>query len=374
MQQMITLLMFTMLTACIHTSDNKVPMNYSQKEFQSEINGKKTDLYLLTNKQGMTVTLTNYGAKIVSIFVPDRKGNLNDVVLGFGSLADYIKFGASHGATIGPFANRISGANFMIDSILYNLPKNNGENCIHSGKESFYRQVWDASQTGNSVEMALQSPDGEWGFPGNKKVRVVFTLTEDNELKINYFATSDKATHFNITNHSYFNLRGEGNGDILNHQAVIRAMKVTRVDSFMIPTGELDNIQGTPLDFLTPHSFGERIDSDHPQLNLAKGYDFNYILDKPSGELAFAASVFEPESGRYMEVFTTEPGIQLYTGNHLRGNEIGKSHLPYNSRSGFCLETQHFPDTPNRPEFPSTLLFPGDTLSSTTIFRFSVKK
>jgi aldose 1-epimerase len=368
------ILMITVLTACIHSSDNKVSMNYSQKDFASEINGKRTDLYILTNKQGMTVTLTNYGAKIVSIFVPDRNGKMADVVLGFGSIADYIKYGASHGATVGPYANRISGANFMIDSIVYNLQKNSGENCIHSGKESFYRQVWDASQTGNAVEMTLQSPDGEWGFPGNKKVRVVFTLTEDNELRIDYSATTDKATHFNLTNHSYFNLRGEGNGDILSHMAVINSTKVTRVDSFMIPTGDIVNIQGSPLDFMTPHTFGERIDADDQQLKIAKGYDFNYIIDKPSGELAFAASVSEPESGRHLEVFTTEPAVQLYTGNNLRGNEIGKSYIPYNSRSGFCLETQHFPDTPHRPEFPATLLIPGDTLSSITIFKFSVKK
>jgi aldose 1-epimerase len=349
-------------------------MKYTAAEFQSEINGEKTNLFTLQNKNKMTVTLTNYGAKIVSVTVPDKNGEMADVVLGFKSLADYQKFGASHGATIGPFANRISGATFSIGDQVYNLPKNNAGNCIHSGPQSFYRQVWDATQKENSVEMNLLSTDGEWGFPGNKQVKVIFTLTDQNELRIDYQAVTDKPTHFNLTNHSYFNLRGEGNGDVMGHVMTIQSEKITAVDSLMIPTGEYTDIKGTDLDFSEPHVIGERIDHDNPQLKLAHGYDFNYVINKSAGELALAASAYEPESGRLMEVFTSEPGVQFYTGNNLKGTETGKSGSLYTSRTGFCFETQHFPDTPNKPQFPTTLLLPGDTLKSTTIYKFSVKE
>jgi len=349
-------------------------MKYSAQDFQTDINGKKTVLFTLKNKSGMIVTLTNYGAKIVSVIVPGKNGEKADVVLGFNSLEEYRKNGASHGATIGPFANRIAGASFTIDGKAYPLPVNNGPNCIHSGPDSFYRQVWDATQTGNSVEMKISSPDGEWGFPGNKQVKVTFTLTQENELRIDYEAVTDKPAHFNLTNHSYFNLKGEGNGDILDHVVIINADKITPVDSFMIPVGNAEEIKGTALDFLEPHALGERINDVHPLLQLAQGYDFNYIINKKEGALEFAASAYEPESGRLMEVFTTEPGVQLYTGNHLKGNETGKSGKPYTARTGFCCETQQFPDSPNKPQFPSTLLRPGEKLTSVTLYRFSVKE
>lgn len=348
-------------------------LNYSESDFQSVVNGKETKLFTLKNNGGMTVTLTNYGAKIVSVFVPGKDGELADVVLGFKSVADYQKFGASHGATIGPYANRIAGASFVLDGQQYNLPKNNGGNCIHSGPDSFYRQVWDAVMCGDTVKMTILSPDGEWGFPGNKKVKITFSLNDQNELRIDYEATTDKPTHFSLTNHSYFNLKGEGNGDILDHVAVINSSELTVVDSMMIPTGEIIPIAGTDLDFSTPHTFGERIDNGHPLLKAARGYDFNYIINKKEGELGFAASAFDPESGRLMEVFTTEPAVQLYTGNNLKGTETGKKGVVYGPRTGFCFETQHYPDSPNKPGFPSTLLLPGDTLRSVTIFRFSVK-
>ncbi len=366
------LLSLILLVSC-STSKKELKKPYTKADFEKLIDGKKTSLYTLKNKNGMVVTMTNYGAKIVSIYVPDKKGKLGDVVLGFKSIDEYMKYGASHGATVGPFANRISNSLFMIDGISYQLPVNNGKACLHSGPDSFYRKVWDATQTGNSVVMALESPDGEFGFPGNKKIKVTFSLTDDNELKIEYEATTDKPCYFNLTNHSYFNLKGEGNGDILNHILVINAGKSTPVDSSMIPTGEVVDIQGSALDFTSPHAIGERIDANNQQLIYGAGYDFNYIINKPEGELAFAASAYEPSSGRYMEVFTTEPGVQLYTGNYLDGTEIGKKGKPYTKRTGFCLETQHFPDSPNKPEFPSTLLKPGETLHSTTIYKFSVK-
>ncbi|NOY96414.1 MAG: galactose mutarotase [Chlorobi bacterium] len=366
------LLSLILLVSC-STSKKELKKPYTKADFEKLIDGKKTSLYTLENKNGMVVTMTNYGAKIVSIYVPDKKGKLGDVVLGFKSIDEYMKYGASHGATVGPFANRISNSLFMIDGISYQLPVNNGKACLHSGPDSFYRKVWEATQTGNSVAMTLESPDGEFGFPGNKKVKVTFSLTDDNELKIEYEATTDKPCYFNLTNHSYFNLKGEGDGDILNHILVINASQSTPVDSSMIPTGEVVDIQGSALDFTSPHAIGERIDANNQQLIYGAGYDFNYIINKPEGELAFAASAYEPSSGRYMEVFTTEPGIQLYTGNYLDGTEIGKKGKPYTKRTGFCLETQHFPDSPNKPEFPSTLLKPGETLHSTTIYKFSVK-
>lgn len=361
--------------ACSQKTQKEIDMPYSKADFERVVDGKPTSLFTMKNESGMVVTLTNYGAKIVSIYVPDKNGDFADVMLGFNSLEKYREWGASHGAVVGPFANRIANAQFTIGEETYQLPVNNGEACLHSGPDSWYRKVWDYEQNGNSTVFTLESPDGEFGFPGNKKVKVTYTLTENNELKIDYEVTTDKATHINLTNHSYFNLRGEGNGDILNHVLVINADKSTPVvDESMIPTGEIVDIRGTDLDFTTPHAIGERIDNDNPQLVFGAGYDFNYVLNKESNELSFAASAFEPESGRYMEVFTTEPGVQLYSGNHLNGKEIGKGGKPYTSRTGFCLETQHFPDSPNQPGFPSTLLNPGETYRSTTVFKFSVRE
>jgi len=361
--------------ACSQKTQKEIDMPYSKADFERVVDGKPTSLFTMKNENGMVVTLTNYGAKIVSIYVPDKNGDFADVMLGFSSLEKYREWGASHGAVVGPFANRIANAQFTIGEETYQLPVNNGEACLHSGPDSWYRKVWDYEQNGNSTVFTLESPDGEFGFPGNKKVKVTYTLTENNELKIDYEVTTDKATHINLTNHSYFNLRGEGNGDILNHVLVINADKSTPVvDESMIPTGEIVDIRGTDLDFTTPHAIGERIDNDNPQLVFGAGYDFNYVLNKESNELSFAASAFEPASGRYMEVFTTEPGVQLYSGNHLNGKEIGKGGKPYTARTGFCLETQHFPDSPNQPGFPSTLLNPGETYRSTTVFKFSVRE
>ncbi len=369
------LVMVAVLAACNTTIKKEIEMPYSKSDFEGVIDGKTTRMFTMENENGMVVTLTNYGAKIVSIYAPDKNGNFADVLLGFNSLADYQQYGASHGAVVGPFANRIANARFTIDGETYQLPVNNGEACLHSGPDSWYRKVWDYEKNGNVTTFTLESPDGEFGFPGNKKAKVTYSLTDDNELKIDYEVTTDKPTHINLTNHSYFNLRGEGNGDILNHVLVINADKSTPVvDASMIPTGEIVDIRGSELDFTTPHAIGERIDANHPQLQFASGYDFNYVINKEADELAFSASAFEPESGRYMEVFTTEPGIQLYTGNHLKGTEIGNSGNAYGPRTGFCLETQHFPDSPNQPAFPSTLLKPNEEYKSTTIFKFSVKE
>ena len=369
------LLIVAVVAACNSTTKKEIEMPYTKSDFEGVIDGKTTRMFTMENKNGMVVTLTNYGAKIVSIYAPDKNGNFADVLLGFNSLSEYQQYGASHGAVVGPFANRIANAQFTIDEETYKLPVNNGEACLHSGPDSWYRKVWDYEKKGNVTTFMLESPDGEFGFPGNKTAKVTYTLTDDNELNIDYEVTSDKPTHVNLTNHSYFNLRGEGNGDILDHVLVINADKSTPVvDNSMIPTGEIADIRGTALDFTTPRAIGERIDANHPQLQFASGYDFNYVINKEAGELAFAASAFEPESGRYMEVFTTEPGVQLYTGNHLKGTEMGNSGKPYGARTGFCLETQHFPDSPNQPGFPPTLLNPEEVYTSTTIYKFSVKE
>ncbi|SHI82426.1 aldose 1-epimerase [Tangfeifania diversioriginum] len=369
------LILVTSFAACSGTTENEIDMPYSKADFEGIIDGETTRMFKMENKNGMVVTLTNYGAKIISVYVPDKNGIFNDVLLGFNSIEDYQRYGASHGAVVGPFANRIANAQFTIGEETYQLPVNNGEACLHSGPDSWYRKVWNYEKNGNVATFSLKSPDGEFGFPGNKTVKVTYTLTDDNELKLDYEVSTDKACHINVTNHSYFNLKGEGNGKILDHVLVINADKSTPVvDESMIPTGEIADIKGTPLDFTSPHTIGERIDADYPQLNYGAGYDFNYVINKQPGELAFAASAFEPESGRYMEVFTTEPGVQLYTGNHLQGTEIGNSGVAYTKRTGFCLETQHFPDSPNQPDFPSTLLQPGKVFKSTTIYKFSVKE
>ncbi len=374
MKRFSLILLIALFAACTSsTQKTEIKMPYSKADFEGMTDGKPTRLFTMENKNGMVVTLTNYGAKIVSIYAPDRDGNFADVMLGFKSIEDYENYGASHGAVVGPYANRIANASFVVDGETYQLPVNNGAACLHSGPDSWYRKAWDYEKEGNVTTFSLTSADGEFGFPGNKTVKTTYTLTDDNELKIDYEITTDKACPVNITNHSYFNLRGEGNGDILDHVVVINADKSTPVDAEMIPTGEILDIRGTELDFTSPHAIGERIDADNQMLIYGVGYDFNYVLNKTGNELAFAASAYEPESGRYMEVFTTEPGVQLYTGNHLKGDEIGKSGKPYTKRTGFCLETQHFPDSPNQPQFPSTLLNPGETYHSTTIYKFSAK-
>ena len=354
--------------------------SYSKADFEKEINGKKTTLFTLKNDGGILVTLTNYGAKIVSVFVPDKTGVMEDVVLGYTSIDKYVSGEAGFGAVVGPYANRIANAQFEIDGQVYQLPQNNMKACLHSGKESFYRQVYDAKEIqtadGPAVEMTLQSPDLQWGFPGNKNVKVTYTLTKDNSLKIDYEATTDKSCYFNLTNHVYFNLKGEGIGDILDHTLVIDANTSTAVaDSQLIPTGEILDIRGTAMDFTKPHTIGERINDPMPQLKMGGGYDHNYILNKDQNghEMTFCASLYEPASGRFMECFTTEPAVQLYTGNFLTGKIIGKRGNPYNYRNGICLETQHYPDSPHHANFPNTLLKPGETLKSTTIYKFSVK-
>lgn len=366
------LLIMVILVSCAEESPDYLPVQ--QSDFQLEHDGKQVDLYILTNEQGMKVQITNYGGKIVSVLVPDREGTLGDVVLGYETGQEYLEGIASLGATMGRYANRIANARFTLDDSTYHLDKNNGEHSIHGGTEGFRHQVWDARQIDEqSLELSYFSEDGEGGFPGNLEVSVVYTVTDDNELQLEYSASTDKPTILNMTNHAFFNLAGEGSGDILDHKLFVNANQYTPVDSTAIPTGELRNVEGTPFDFTEATSLGARIDEDNQQLDYVGGYDHNFVLNKDSKKLSLAARLSEPGTGRVMEVFTTEPGLQVYTANSLtgEGNQIGKGGHAYGPQSAVCLETQHFPDSPHHPHFPSTRITPEDGYQSTTVYKFS---
>jgi aldose 1-epimerase len=339
--------------------------------------GAAVDVYTLTNANGMEVRAITYGAFVVSLRVPDRQGQLDDVVLGFDTLEGYLKSGSHMGSVIGRYGNRIANAKFTLDGKTYALAANDGVNHIHGGVKGFDRYVWAAKEVrrGGDVGVAftLVSPDGDEGYPGRLATTVTYTLTRRNELVVDYSATTDKPTLVNLTQHSYFNLAGQANGDILDHELTIHAGRYTPVVAGLIPTGELASLDGSPLDFRKAARIGARIDQDDPQLQLGRGYDHNYVIDRKGPGLVPAARVADPKSGRVMEVRTTEPGIQLYTGNWL-GEETGKGGRVYPKRSGFCLETQHYPDSPNRPEFPSTVVRPGHAYRSQTVFAFSVAR
>ena len=338
--------------------------------------GTHIDLYVLTNRHGMTASITNFGATLVSLKVPDRNGKPADVVLGYDSLEGYLGDKANLGATIGRYANRIARGRFELNHIEYKLATNNGVNHIHGGIKGFNKAVWHAKEVSAKDDQALEltylSKDGEEGYPGNLSAKVVYTLTDQNELRIEYSATTDKDTVVNLTNHSYFNLAGQDAGSILHHQLTIHASSFTPVDATLIPTGEIRNVQGTPFDFRNATAIGARINQNDPQLVIGHGYDHNWILDRQTGDnkaLIQAAEAYDPSSGRVLEVWTTEPGIQLYTSNYLDGVH-GKGDHVYQRRDAFCLETEHFPDSPNHPAFPTAELKPGGRYSSTTIYKF----
>jgi aldose 1-epimerase len=346
-----------------------------KKEFGKTAAGQPVDVYILTNQHGMEVAITNYGGTVVSLKVPDRSRKFADVVLGYDDVSGYENGKSYFGAIVGRYANRIAHAKFTLDGATYTLPKNDGDNHLHGG---FNKRVWTAKDVSGSAGMALQldylSPDGEEGYPGNLSVRVVYTLTTNNELKIDYSATTDKPTVLNLSHHSYFNLAGAGSGDILQHQLTLHADRFTPVDSTLIPTGELRAVKGTPFDFSKSTAIGAHIKDDDEQLKLGRGYDHNWVITNPkAGAMVLAAQVYEPQSGRVLEVSTTQPGIQFYTGNFLDPTIHGKGGKVYDFRSGFCLETQHFPDSPNHPDFPSTVLKPGEHFHSTTVYKFSAK-
>src|SRR6202140_1983138 len=349
-----------------------------KQSFGKTASGEQVDLYSLTNRKGMEVSITNFGATVVTLRVPDRAGKAADVVLGYDTLEGYENGKSYFGATVGRYANRIGGGKFSIDGKEYILPKNDGNNTLHGGIIGFNKKIWKAREIASddaaALELSYLSPDGEEGFPGNLSVKVVFTLPADrNELKIDYTATTDKDTVLNLSNHSYFNLAGQGSGDILDHVMTLHAKQFTPVDKTLIPTGELRDVAGTPLDFNRATVIGKRIDEDYEQLVFGKGYDHNWVLASGGGKgLTVAAEAHDPKSGRMLEVLTTEPGVQFYSGNFLDGS-TGKGGKAYPRRSAFCLETQHFPDSPNHPNYPSTLLRPSAVFHSETVFRFSVK-
>src|SRR5215470_7265320 len=362
--------------AYINSTGTAKPME--KKAFGTTSDGKTADLYVLTNKNRMEVSITNYGGIVTSIKVPDRNGKIGDVALGYDTLDGYVTDKVYIGATVGRYCNRIGHGEFSIDGVKYTLAKNNGENTLHGGIKDFNKMLWEARDVSKDGEPALElrytSKDMEEGFPGNLATTVVFTLTNRDELKIDYVATTDKKTVVNLTNHSYFNLAGPGSGDVLKTVLRIEADKLTPIDSGLIPTGELKNVRGTPFDFRKPTEIGARIDQDDEQLKLGRGYDHNFVLikNKPNG-LSLAALAEEPATGRVLEVWTTEPGIQLYTGNFLDGSIHGKGGVAYTKRGAFCLETQHFPDSPNHSNFPPTILRPGQRYHTTTIYKFSTK-
>lgn len=339
--------------------------------------GKPVEIYSLTNRKGMEARIMTYGGTVVSLRVPDRNGKLGDVVLGYDSLADYQRSTFNFGSLIGRYGNRIAKGRFSIDGREFTLARNNGANHLHGGVKGFDKVVWTARPSvesdGPYLELTYLSLDGEEGYPGNLKIKVVYSLTENNELKIEYTATTDKPTVVNLTQHSYFDLAGTGNGDILRHELFINADRFTPTDSGSIPSGELRSVKGTPFDFTKSTAIGSRIDQNDEQLKFGNGYDHNFVLNKNHGAFTLAATVYDAGTGRVMKVFTTEPGLQFYSGNFLDGSIKGKNGMDYPRRSGFCLEAQHFPDSPNEPKFPTTLLRPGQKYSQTTIYRFSVR-
>ncbi len=349
-----------------------------QKNFSGTFKGRKVSLYTLKNSHGMVVQLTNFGAKIVSIFVPDRAGNFVDIMQGYETLDEWLKGMPYFGAICGRYANRIANGKFTIDGITYKLPVNNGPNSLHGGPEGFNNQVFDAEDVvvkngKSSIKMRYTSKDGEEGYPGNLDFSVTYTLTNDNELILDYLGKTDKSTHVNICSHGFFNLAGCNNQDITVHTMMINASKFTPVNENLIPTGELKSVDGTPMDFRKPHVIGERIDNNFDQLKYGAGYDHNWVIDKPINELGLAAVYSEPKSGRVMEVFTTQPGVQFYSSNWHDGSDVGKGGTAYTKRSAVCLEAQNYPDSPNQPGFPSTLLKPGETYKHSCIYKFTTK-
>jgi aldose 1-epimerase len=349
----------------------------TKRAFGQTAEGQAVDLYTLRNSRGAEATITNYGGIVVTLKMPDKSGNFDDIVLGYDNLEGYLEKTPYFGCLVGRYGNRIGGASFELDGQRYQLAKNDGPNSLHGGVKGFDKVVWDAktltTDAGPALELTYVSQDGEEGYPGNLRVVAVYTLTNDNALRLDYTATTDQATVVNLTHHSYFNLAGQGKGDILGHEVMINADRITPVDQTLIPTGQLASVEGTPFDFRKPMAIGARIDDPNQQLQYGPGYDHNWVINKPEGELALHARVFEPTSGRVMEVWSTEPGLQFYAGNFLDGTITGKGSAVYARRTGFCMEPQHFPDSPNQPQFPSTVLRPGQTYRNTISYQFSVR-
>ncbi|MFQ3789393.1 aldose epimerase family protein [Halomonas sp. A29] len=367
-------------------SGNGAVRGVDQSVFGQLPDGRQVDVYRFINANGIEMRVTNYGGIILSLKTPDVRGEFDDIVLGFDSLEDYLsdeyrQANPYFGALIGRYGNRIAGGQFSLDGETYSLATNDGDNHLHGGRQGFDRVLWQAepfeNDDGAGLILRYTSEDGEEGYPGRLEAEVTYTLTDSDELIVDYRAATDKATPVNLTQHSYFNLEGEGGGSILDHHLTINADAFTPVDETLIPTGEIRPVAGTPFDFTQPTPIGERIEQDNEQLTFGKGYDHNFVLAEQAAspsEPVLAARVWEPESGRLLEIATTEPAIQFYSGNFLAGDLTGKRGQAYEHRSGFALETQHYPDSPNQADFPSTILEPGETYRSRTIYRFSAQE
>lgn len=371
----LAILLAATAVSCSGQKDAPTKSGLEKSNFEMTVGGKATNLYVLTNKNGMEVCATNYGGRIVSVMVPDKNGDFRDVVLGHDSIADYVNIDGNFGALIGRYGNRINKGMFTLDGVEYKLPQNNYGHCLHGGPVGFHHSVWNAEQPNDTtLVLTLKSPDGDAGFPGNLDVKVTYTLTSDNALHLDYTATTDKPTVVNLTNHSYFNLSGDPSKDILDEIVQFNADSITPIDSTFMTDGKLLAVEGTPFDFRTPKAVGKDINADDQQLKNGLGYDHNMVLSTKGDINAVAGSIYDPNSGIEMQIFTTEPGIQFYTGNFLDGKVKGKKGIAYPKRSAICVETQHFPNSPNCPNYPSTVLRPGETYRSECIYKFSVRK
>lgn len=375
----VNLIMFFLFLSVVTMGQNNKNTSITllkKSDFNIVIDGKQVNLFTLKNRSGMITEITNYGGKVVSLWTPDKKGHYEDIVLGYSNISDYLSSKEKYfGALIGRYGNRIAKGKFSLNGKEYDLANNNGPNHLHGGNNGYESVVWDAKQVDNqTLELRYVSKNLEEGYPGNLTIKVVYRLTDNNELKIEYWATTDAPTVVNLTHHSFFNLKGSGNGTINNHLLQINAPYYTPVDDGLIPTGEIATVENSPFDFQKTIAIGERVDTENQQLKYGLGYDHNYVLNQKLQGLNYAAKVMEPISGRTMEVYTNEPGLQFYGGNFLNGTEVGKNRKAYEYRTAFCLETQHFPDSPNNTHFPSTTLNPGEKYYSICIYKFSVSK
>ena len=362
-----------LLLSCGEKREEATLSGLMKSDFVSEVEGKPTALYVLKNKNGAEACITNYGGRLVSVMVPDKNGKMTDVVLGYDNIGQYVQSDGNYGALIGRYGNRINQGKFTLDDIEYTLPQNNGAHCLHGGPQGYHARMWDAKQLNDqALELTYLSKDGEAGFPGNLDIKVTYTLTDDNAVGIKYEATTDKKTVVNLTNHSYFNLSGVPGSDVLDQLVMINADNYTPVDSTLIPVG-ISPVDGTPLDLRTPVAIGKQINDPFQQWQFGRGYDLNGVLNTNGDKNVLAAKAYSPTSGIALEVYTNEPGIQFYTGNFMDGKDTGKHGVLYPHRGALCLETQHYPDSPNHPDFPSVVLNPGEKYLSECIYKFTVE-
>lgn len=362
-----------LLLSCGEKKEEATLSGLMKSDFVSEVEGKPTALYVLKNKNGAEACITNYGGRLVSVMVPDKNGKMTDVVLGYDNIGQYVQSDGNYGALIGRYGNRINQGKFTLDDVEYTLPQNNGAHCLHGGPQGYHARMWDAKQLNDqALELTYLSKDGEAGFPGNLDIKVTYTLTDDNAVGIKYEATTDKKTVVNLTNHSYFNLSGVPGSDVLDQLVMINADNYTPVDSTLIPVG-ISPVDGTPLDLRTPVAIGKQINDPFQQLLFGRGYDLNWVLNTNGDKNVLAAKAYSPTSGIALEVYTNEPGIQFYTGNFMDGKDTGKHGVLYPHRGALCLETQHYPDSPNHPDFPSVVLNPGEKYLSECIYKFTVE-